>query len=189
MYERGLTSQALKLALTAVRVCEVSNQECRLLLADCWTTIGGVQIETHSATDSATADSYNSLKTALDLRLQAVTIGLMNADHPQIANSFMSLSSAALGLSVRSSSTDPAREAVELAKKSIGLREKNPTVQEQMHSLSYHNLALAHLQLCELGEAEEAATKGLEIARNINPSTGATHTMYFILIPLFYRFC
>ncbi|KAH6973821.1 P-loop containing nucleoside triphosphate hydrolase protein [Ilyonectria sp. MPI-CAGE-AT-0026] len=145
MFERGMFSRAMKLAFTGVRIVDSSPAETRLLRADLFTTIGGCQLEITNAFE----DAYTNLEKALQFRLDASKAGLMDADHPQIANSYMSLGTAAAGNRLND-------VAMELAGKSIELREERKEDQIQMLAMSYHNLAIAALMAGQLDKAENS---------------------------------
>ncbi|KAK4147450.1 uncharacterized protein C8A04DRAFT_24700 [Dichotomopilus funicola] len=125
--------------------------ETRLLPADLWTVIGGVQLE-----GIELEESYQSLKLALDLRLDAVQAGLMDEKHSQIANSYMGLGTAAVGIG-------RVQEALELGEKSISQRAGRPNEQIQMFAMSYHNVALAALHDGQLDKADAFIKKSIEL--------------------------
>jgi tetratricopeptide (TPR) repeat protein len=157
MYERGMVSEAMKLASTGIEIATSCHSETKLLLADLCTTMGGEQLE---GTDAMT-QGYESLQRALNLRLAAVENGLMDPDHPQITNSYMNVGAAALGIG-------KIQEAVDLGEKSILLRAKREEEQIQMLAMSFHNVALAALTAGQLSKAETHPKKSMDF----NKKTG-----------------
>ncbi|CEL03041.1 hypothetical protein ASPCAL04199 [Aspergillus calidoustus] len=151
LYERGFFARALQLARTCKEICEKSTQESRLLLANSWTTIGGAAIE-----QCDNELGYNSLKEALRLRESAVADGLMDASHPQIANSYMRVAAAAVGFG-------RVEEAQRLNKTSIEIRSRDPSSQLQMLAMSYHNLGISYLAAGQPEEARKALERSQEI--------------------------
>ncbi len=166
MYEKGLFSRAIKLASTGIEIATACSSETRLLLADLWTTTGGAQLEG----SNLLMESYDSLKKALNLRLEAVGAGLMNADHPQIANSYMSLGTAALGVG-------RTQESIDLGEKSILLREKKKEDQLQMLAMSYHNVALAALTIRQLDKAEKFIQEAIDLSKQTCKSMSPEHKL------------
>jgi tetratricopeptide (TPR) repeat protein len=158
MYESGDYIRANDLAHTGLGILKHVKCETRLLQADLWTTIGGAQL---LATNSK--EAYDSLKEALDLRLSAVGDGLMEPDHPQIANSYMSLGTAAVGVG----NVD---EAIDLGEKSIQIRSGREEEQIQMLAMSHHNVALASLCAGQLDKAEKFSKRSIELSRTRSPS-------------------
>jgi len=153
MHERGMLEPAIKLARTGLDITEDLSSETRLLQADLWTTIGAAQVA-----GSLVEESYVSLERALNLRLSAVEAGLMDGTHPQIANSYMSLGTAAVGISGR------VQDAIDLGEKSIQLRKGRIEEQIQMLALSHHNVALATLTCGQLEKADAFIDKSMEIS-------------------------
>ncbi|KAH6847435.1 hypothetical protein B0I37DRAFT_430992 [Chaetomium sp. MPI-CAGE-AT-0009] len=151
MYERGLFGPSVKLARTGLDIATALQSETRLLRADLWTVIGGVQLE-----GTGLKESYQSLKLALDLRLEAVQAGLMDEKHPQSANSYMSLGTAAIGIG-------RVQEALELGEQSISQRSGRPDGQIQMFAMTYHNVALAALYNGQLDKADAFINKSVEL--------------------------
>lgn len=158
MYESGDYIRANDLAHTGLGILKHVKCETRRLQADLWTTIGGAQL---LATNSK--EAYDSLKEALDLRLGAVDDGLMEPDHPQIANSYMSLGAAAVGVG----NLD---EAIDLGEKSIEIRSGREEEQIQMLAMSHHNVALASLCARQLDKAEKFSKRSIELSRTRSPS-------------------
>ena len=161
MYERGMLAPAIKLARTGLEIAEALSTETRLLRADLWTTIGGAQLPNPKLAE----DSYQSLKLALDLRLSAVDAGLMERTHPQIANSHMSLGTAALGVG-------HVQEALDLGERSVALRQGRTDEQVQMLALSHHNVALASLTAGRVDKAD----REIETSMRISGFTGQSMT-------------
>jgi tetratricopeptide (TPR) repeat protein len=151
MYERGMFGPAVKLARTGLEIAKALECETRLLRADLFTVIGGVQVE-----GTELEESYQSLKSALDLRLAAVQAGLMDEKHPQIANSYMGLGTAAVGIG-------RVQEALKLGEQSISQRAGSPDEQIQMFAMSYHNVALATLHNGQLDKADAFIKKSMEL--------------------------
>ncbi|KAF9894822.1 hypothetical protein FE257_004443 [Aspergillus nanangensis] len=165
LYERGFFSQSVSLAQTCKGICENSACESRLLLADSLTTISGVEIERCN-----NQKGYNGLKEALRLRESAVKDGLIEPNHPQIANSYMSLAAAAVGY-------DKVQEARQLNETSIKIRWENPSSQLQMLSMSYHNLGISHLMNGDPNEALKAIKRSHEIARGSEGQVEENHAL------------
>ena len=151
MYERGMFGPSVKLACTGLDIATALPCETRLLTADLWTVIGGVQLE-----GTVLEESYQSLKLALDLRLDAVQAGLMDEKHPQIANSYMGFGTAAVGIGL-------VQEALELGEQSISQRVGRPDEQIQMFAMSYYNVALASLHNGQLDKADSFIKKSIEL--------------------------
>ena len=158
MYESGMYVRAIQLAKTGLDILTSQDSETSLLQADLWTTIGGAQL---LATNSQ--DAYISLNNALNLRLEAVKLHLMDPDHPQIANSYMSVGTAAVG-------SGNIEEAIRLGEKSIDLRAGRETEQIQMLAMSHHNVALACLCAGQLDKAERFSKRSIELSRTNSPS-------------------
>lgn len=158
MFERGMFSRAMKLARTGLQIAQATSSETRLLRADLLTTIGGAQLE-----GLFLEESYTSLNDALNLRLSACDSGLMDPTHPQIANSYMSLGTAAV-------CTGRVQEAIHLGQKSIELRRSREAEQVQMLAMSYHNVALAALCAGQLGMADQHVSRSIELAAKITAS-------------------
>jgi tetratricopeptide (TPR) repeat protein len=167
MHERGMLEQAINLAYTGLDITKALSSETRLLQADLWTTIGAAQVA-----GSLVELSYESLERALNLRLSAVKAGLMDETHPQIANSYMSLGTAAVGNSER------VQEAINLGEKSIWLREGRAEEQIQMLALSHHNVALAALTCGQLEKADTFIEKSMEISAETCQSMTPEQKMY-----------
>jgi tetratricopeptide (TPR) repeat protein len=152
-------AQAIKLASTGKDICKISDGESRLLLADLWTTIGAVQVDSHLA-----EQSYSSMASALHLRLSAAQDSLIKPHHAQMANSYMNLGYAATG-----SGRIP--EAIELAEKSIEIRQRDPEntkAQLQMLAMSFHNVGVASWMDGQLTRSEEAYSKAIQIAQDLS---------------------
>lgn len=165
MFEKGLYSRSMKVASTGIQIATSSLEETRLLLADLWTVVGGSELETGNKS------SYESLDRALKLRLQAKDCGLMDIDHPQIANSYMSLGTAAVGVG-------KTKEAIELGEKSILCRDKRKEDQIQMLAMSHHNVALASLADGQLEKAENSISKSWDLTQTICKSMTPEHRLY-----------
>ncbi|KAH6617434.1 hypothetical protein F5144DRAFT_633667, partial [Chaetomium tenue] len=151
MYERGMFGPSLKLARTGLDIAAALSCETRSLKANLWTVIGGVQLEGVDL-----EESYRSLKFALDLRLDAVQAGLMDEKHPQIANSYMRLGTAAVGIG-------RVQEALKLGEQSISQRLAIPDKQIQMLAMSHHNVALAALHSGQLDKADAFIKRSIEL--------------------------
>lgn len=162
-YERGSFGRAYSLANTAKAYCAKSAEESRLLLADSLAAIGGVDVE-----ECRNEDAYSALARALDLRLEAVSDGLMDADHPQIANSYMSLAVSAVGCG-------KVDEAIRLNLRSIEIRQVDPSIQLQMLSMSYHNLAISYLMARKPDEALETIQKSRDVAHGCYGALDKSH--------------
>lgn len=159
MYERGMFSQAINLAVRGIEIAGGLNGDNRLLLADLWTTVGGSQLEDPMMFH----DGFDSLEMALKLRKDASEDGLIDPAHPQLANSYMSLGGAATGIGRY-------RDAVSLGKRSVDLRKDREEEQLQMLAMSHHNIGLAWLALNELEEADTALKKALILIGQSNRS-------------------
>ena len=115
-------------------------------------------------------ESYDSLNKALNLRLDAVSAGLMDADHPQIANSYISLGTAALGVG-------RTQEAIDLGEKSILLREKKKEDQLQILAMFYYNIALAALTIGQLNKAEKCILVTIDLSKQTYKSITLEHKL------------
>lgn len=166
MYERGLFTRATNLASTGIEIATAFGGENRLLLAYLWTTTGGAQLEG----TNLQIESYHSLNKALRFRLEAVRADLIDSHHPQIANSYMSLGTAALGIG-------RIQEAMDLGEKSIFLRENRRHDQLQMLAMSYHNVALAALMFRQLGKAEKFILKAIDLSKQTCKSMTPEHKL------------
>ncbi|KAI0876307.1 P-loop containing nucleoside triphosphate hydrolase protein [Hypoxylon argillaceum] len=154
MFEQGMFNRSMRMASTGINIVTANKIETRLLHADLLTTIAGCQVEATNEFHSA----YDALDEALQLRLEASEAGLIDSSHPQIANSYMSLGTAALGIRFIA-------KAIELGRKSISLREARREDQIQMLAMSYHNVGIAALVAGQLEKAENYIRESMELSK------------------------
>ncbi|KAI0416117.1 P-loop containing nucleoside triphosphate hydrolase protein [Xylaria grammica] len=159
MFEQGMFTRSMRMASTGINIANASKTETRLIQADLLTTIAGCEIEATNEFQSA----YEGLNKALQLRLEASEAGLIDPSHPQIANSYMSLGVAALGIGLTS-------RAIELGEKSISLRAARREDQIQMLAMSYHNVAIAALVAGQLEKAKKSIRESMELSKIIGKS-------------------
>ncbi|KAK6349285.1 hypothetical protein TWF730_010035 [Orbilia blumenaviensis] len=156
LLEQGRFDTSLEISLSAEKVCEKANiKDGGLLLADIYTIQGTVHIELNKNINTAT----NLFQKALEIREDAVTIGIMDPNHPNRANSFMNMGNGF-------SHSDP-QKTIELHERAIETRRNGsrPPKREDscLHlAVSYLCIGKCHLKLGNSDDALASFKKCLE---------------------------